>query len=83
MKYNVIIEKTALKFIESQPPKSQQRIYKAIYDLPEGAHIKPMQGKWKGSFRVAVSGYRIIYDVYHDQLLIRVIHADNRGDVYK
>ena len=83
MKYNVIIEKTALKFIEKQPPKAQQRIFKAIYELPEGSHIKPMRGEWEGSFRVAVGGYRIIYDVYHDKLLVKVIHADNRGDVYK
>ena len=56
---------------------------KAIYNLPEGTHIKAMQGEWKGSYRVSIGGYRVIYDVYHDQLLVRVIHADNRGDVYK
>ena len=83
MNYNVIIEKTALKFIEKQPPKAQQRIYKAIYDLPQGTDIKPLEGSWKGSYRVRTGGYRIIYNVYHDQLLIRVIHADNRGDAYK
>jgi len=56
---------------------------KAIYNLPEGTHIKAMQGEWKGSYRVSIGGYRVIYDVYHDQLLVRVIHADNCGDVYK
>jgi len=81
MSYKILVEKTALKFIQKQPPKEKQRIMKAIYNLPDGDTLK-MSGRY-GLFRLRVGSYRVIYSIEEDRLVIRVIEVGNRGDVYK
>ena len=53
----------------------------SIYNLPGGDTIK-MSGKYN-LFRLRVGSYRIIYSIEESKLIIRVIEAGNRGDVYK
>jgi mRNA interferase RelE/StbE len=81
MNYKIIIEKTALKFISKQPPKEKNRILKSIYSLPVGDTLK-MSGKYN-LFRLRVGSYRIVYSIENDIMLIRIIEAGNRGDIYK
>ena len=81
MKYKIAIEKAALKFIIKQPPKEKDRLMQAIHSLPDGDIIK-MSGKYN-LYRLRVGAYRIVYSVEEDKLIIRIIEAGNRGDVYK
>ena len=82
MKYDIKILKKARKFIEVQPKNQQDRILKAINKLPDVGDIIPLSGK-KNSFRLRVGDYRIIYKIEDKLLLITVVNADNRGQVYK
>lgn len=82
MSYVFQIERKALKFIQKQPLDQQRRIYAAIYKLPGIGDRKELQGH-KGVFRLRVGHYRIIYTVDHGELLVYVVDADNRGDIYK
>ena len=82
MKYDIKILKKARKFIEVQPKNQQDRILKAINKLPDVGDIIPLSGK-KDSFRLRVGDYRIIYKIENELLLITVVNADNRGQVYK
>ena len=70
---------TALKFIQKQPPKQQQRIMAAIKRLPAG-DIKLLKGK-EGFYRLRVGDYRITFALSKDEIIIRAV--DNRGDAYK
>ncbi|MCL2213329.1 MAG: type II toxin-antitoxin system RelE/ParE family toxin [Oscillospiraceae bacterium] len=81
MNYDITIDKTALKFINKQPSNEKKRILSAIYRLPEGDVIK-MSGKYNLN-RLRVGSYRIIFSVEDEKLLIRIVDAGNRGDVYK
>ena len=81
MKYNIIIEKSASKFISKQPLKEKSRLMYAICRLPDGDTIK-MSRKYN-LYCLRVGSYRIVYSVEEDMLIIRVIEAGNRGDVYK
>ena len=82
MKYTILIEKRARKFIERQSKSDIQRILKAIYALPAG-DTKPLQGqKSKGFYRLRVGSYRIIYQIENDRLIIRIVDAGNRGQIY-
>lgn len=81
MKYRVIIEKKAEKFIRKQGKKDQERLLKAAYKLPEGADIKKLKGS--DLFRVRVGNYRILYTIDDGIKVITVENIDNRGDVYK
>lgn len=82
MKYSIVIEKPALKFLQKQPLAQRQRILQAIQGLPENGDIKPLAG-YKNLFRLRVGTYRIIYTIEQNVLTVRVLNAGNRGDIYK
>lgn len=82
MSYKIVIEKPALKFLQKQPQAQRERILKAIQGLPDVGDIKPMSGH-PGLYRLRVGSYRVIYTVENDLLIVRVLTAGNRGDVYK
>lgn len=84
MKYTILIEKPAEKFIVKLPKPEKERILKAIYKLPEGNDIKQLKGKKsKGLYRLRVGDYRIIYAVDDGRLVVCVVDAGNRGEIYK
>ena len=62
MKWNIQIDKIALKFIAKQPAPQRMRIMAAIAKLPEDGDIKPMAGQ-AGYYRLRVGTYRIVYTV--------------------
>jgi len=82
IKYDIELLRKARKFIESQPKRQQERILKAIDKLPDYGDIVPLSGK-KDFFRLCVGDYRIIYKIQEKLLLVTVVNADNRGQIYK
>ena len=80
--YQIIIKKPAKRFIDKLSMHEKQRIVLAIEKLPEGENIKSLKG-YKGLFRLRVGNYRIIYSVDHGKLVVYVLDAGNRGDIYK
>lgn len=82
MNYEIRIERKALKFIQRQTPVQQRRIFAAIHKLPDEGDRKRMEGV-PGLFRLRVGGYRIMYTVDNGKLVVCVVDAGNRGDVYK
>lgn len=84
MKYTVEIERPAEKFILSLPKPQRERILRAIHKLPEEGDIKALKGqRSRGLMRLRVGDYRIIYRVDNGQLIVLVVDAGNRGDIYK
>ena len=82
MQYEIKIQKSALNFIAKQPKVQKERLLKAICQLPDIGDIKALTG-YSGVYRLRVCDYRVIYTVDHDILLVDVIDAGNRGDIYK
>ena len=59
----------------------QKRIYDAIVKLPEG-DVKRLAGDdIPPIFRLRVSKYRILF--YMDDIEIKILKVDSRGDIYK
>ncbi len=81
MTYKILYNKKVKKFIEKQSKEQRVRIYQAINKLPNG-DVKRMQTK-KELYRLRVGEYRFIYEIIHDEIIISVIDADNRGDIKK
>ena len=81
MKYQIKIEKDAQKFLKKLPRPDETRILKAIAKLPDEGDRKQMKGQ-PGFFRLRVGDYRIIYTVDNGQLIVRVVDAGNRGQIY-
>ena len=80
--YQIIIKKAAKKFIDRLPTHEKRRIVSAIERLPNGEDIKKLKGHDR-LLRLRVGEYRIIYTVDHGELIVYVIDAGNRGQVYK
>ena len=82
MSYEIVIERKALKFINSQPADQKRRILSAINKLPDRGDIKPLTGE-DGAFRLRVGDYRVIYTVDNGRLIVDVVAAGPRGQIYK
>lgn len=80
--YKIIIKKKAKKFIDKLPANERKRVAYAIEQLPNGEDIKKLKGH-SDLLRLRVGEYRIVYSVDHGELIIYVIDADNRGEIYK
>lgn len=82
--YRIIIKKKAKKFIDKLPKNERKRIALEIEQLPNGEDIKRLKGENnRGLFRLRVGDYRIIYSVDNGELIVYVIDAGNRGEIYK
>lgn len=79
--YRIIIKKPAKKFIDRLPQNEKRRIVEAIERLPEGSDIKRLQGH-DGLYRLRLGDYRIIYNIDNGELVICVIAAGSRGQIY-
>lgn len=82
MMYSIVFEKAAKKFIDRLPMPDRRRVATAIAQLPDGTDIKKLKG-YDGLMRLRVGDYRIIYRVDNGRLVVLVVDAGNRGDIYK
>lgn len=79
--YKIVLKKKAKKFIDKLPLPEKKRIISAIEKLPDGEDIKRLQG-YDDVLRLRVGTYRIIYTVDNGKLVVTVIDAGNRGQIY-
>ncbi len=79
--YRVVIRKKAKKFIDRLPKTEKIRIIESIQKLPDGEDIKKLKGH-NDLLRLRIGEYRIIYTVDHEELIVIVIDAGNRGEIY-
>lgn len=85
MIYEYNIRKKAMKFIQKQERRQQERLLKAIYALPLIGDIKKMIGE-NNLYRLRVGDYRLLFEMLEKSnkiTLIDVTNADNRGQIYK
>jgi len=80
--YKVEFRKQALKFLLARTPKEKKQLLTAIYNLPDGVHVKKME-RYTNRYRLRVGDVRVIYEVLDEMLVILVLKMGNRGDVYK
>lgn len=80
--YRIIIRKPAKKFIDRLPMNEKRRIVEAIERLPDGEDIKRLKGH-ADLLRLRVGEYRIIYTVDNGELVVCIIDAGSRGEIYR
>ena len=79
--YRIIIKKRAKKFIDKLPKQEKLRLVTAIEELPNGSDIKNMKGL-DDLTRLRGGDYRVVYTVDNGELIVLVIDAGNRGEIY-
>lgn len=73
--------KSSFKVYEKQDKKTQERLLRAISQLPMGTDIKKLQGL--EMYRMRVGDMRVLYTIDDVVMVISIENIDNRGDVYK
>lgn len=82
--YNVVFVKSALKDLESLPKNINVQIVSKIEMLafeprPNGCKkLKGEENKW----RIRVGDYRVVYSIYDKELVVEIIAAKHRKEVY-
>jgi mRNA interferase RelE/StbE len=70
--------------IAAKKPHLYRRIAAAIDDLRlNPLQGKPLKGQLRGRYSSRVGTYRIIYAIKHTKLIIYIIDAGHRKDIYK
>lgn len=82
--YRITIKKRALKALENIQEPYYTNIKAAIYalaDNPRPVGYKKLRGR--NGYRIRVSDYRIIYELFDNILLIDVINLGHRKEIYE
>jgi len=85
--YKLKFHKQVIKFLQNQPLNFRKKVinsFEIIKNNPfdNSLDIKELKGM-ENYFRLRLSKYRFIYKIENDILLIEVIKAGSRGDIYK
>ena len=82
--YKIIVKKSVAKDLRGIPKKDIQRILAAIQSLadnPRPPQSKKLSGQER--YRLRQGNYRILYSIEDEKLVVCVVKAGNRRDVYR
>jgi len=83
--YKVFITRTAEKQLKKLPVDLQRKIAAIIFSLsvePRPFGSKRLSGS-TSSYRIRAGDYRVIYDVYDQEVVVSVLKIGHRRDIYK
>jgi len=80
--FRIVIMKPARKYLKRQPRDQQERLLRAIYQLPHEGDIKQLIDQ-DNVYRLRVGDYRVLYSIYRNTLIVKVMDVNIRGNVYK
>ncbi|HLR31475.1 MAG TPA: type II toxin-antitoxin system RelE/ParE family toxin [Fodinibius sp.] len=84
--YDVVFSKRAKRDLKEMDPDAKQQIVEAAEALgrrPRPPSSKQMKGGYSGYWRERTDNYRTIYEIRDEQLVILVVRAGHRKDIYK
>jgi mRNA interferase RelE/StbE len=87
--YSLKVHKQVKKFLLSLSPEWRNRFHDKLEILRQNPRdsklldIKPMQGAGDQLYRLRIGQYRLIYQIVDQELVIFLMTAGSRGDVYK
>ena len=83
--YHIFIKRSAVKELAKIPPSIRMRIKQAIDELctkPRPDGCRKIRGS-ESAYRLRVGSYRVIYEVYDQNLMVVVVRIGHRKDVYR
>lgn len=84
MTYSLQIKRSAAKALSKFTKNDRIRLIETIDRLREEPNAGGvLKGEFAGLRRLRVGSYRIIYEVFDEQLVVLVIRIGHRKDVYR
>jgi mRNA interferase RelE/StbE len=83
--YRIKIIRSAQKDIRKLPNTTRVRIVKRVHQLakdPRPSGCEKLKGD-KSSYRIRIGDYRVIYRIQKNILLIEILRAGHRREIYK
>lgn len=81
--WTVRLAKQVRDFLDDLPGPDQARIEKALRRLSINPHDgKPLKGELKGVWSLRVGNYRLLYEIQKSIVVVDVLHAAHRREVY-
>lgn len=81
--YTIVLTKKAEKQLDKLPDNIAEPIIEAINDLADNPRPHGCKNlKNRDGYRIRIGDYRVIYEVFDDELLIDVIQLGHRKDIY-
>lgn len=82
-KYQLAFHPRVKKHLARIPSKWQEKIQAALETIAENPYLgKKLKGKYAGFYTYRVWPYRIIYEIFKNELIVYIIDVDHRGGVY-
>ena len=82
--YKIIFIKKAAEFLRKLDKPIQERISKKIDELEENPELgKPLTANLAGLWDLRIGGYRAIYQIIHNDLIILVLKIGHRKNIYE
>lgn len=84
MSYRVEFTTAAARQVRKPPRPARDRVLEAISGLredPRPPAAKKLVGE-QTAWRIRIGDYRVIYDVFDGELVVTVVRAGHRRDVY-
>ena len=82
-KYQLAFHPRVKKHLAKIARKRREKIEAILQTIAENPYLgKKLKGKYQGSYSYHVWPYRVIYEIYKNELIVYVIDIDHRGSVY-
>lgn len=84
--YRIRYMPTAVQDMEDLDPSVAKRLYKRIKWLAanfDSLTPEPLEGDWKGKFKLRVGDYRVVYTVNRKEDYVMVHLVQHRRQVYR
>ncbi len=82
MPYTLSIKRDAEKYIKRLDRPTALRIRRAIINIGNDPTIGEPLTNHDAGFKYRVGSYRILYDVYEEEVVVDIVKVGPRGDVY-
>jgi mRNA interferase RelE/StbE len=84
-KYRIVITRAAQRGLSRLPKDVLSRVDRAIQSLaaePRPSRAKKLKGA-NDRYRLRIGDYRVIYEIIDDELIVLIIDAGHRKDIYR
>lgn len=81
--YKVVIEKEAEKYLNRLDRPTVKRLRNAIDQIGVDPTVGERLTNHDATYKYRVGSYRILYDVYENEVVVVVVKIASRGQVYR